>query len=280
LREDGHELACLVRDRTGEGSEYLKGLGAELFEGNVLDAGSLAAAAAGTQAVVHLVGIIFERRGHSFEQVHLQGTRNVLAAAAQAGASRFIFMSALGTGPDAETGYHRTKWAAEEAVRQSGIDYTIFRPSIIYGRGGEFIHMLAGMIRVLPLIPVIGDGRYLMQPIAVGDVAACFAASLTSAKTAGQTYEIGGPEQLSYNAMIDTLCLHLGKSRFKMYTPVALVKPVAWLSQRLQKKPFLTMDQLKMLLADNVCDITRMKEDLGVDPVAFSEGLRGVVTEG
>lgn len=273
LAADGHELKCLVRASGSESAGYLKGLGAEVAEGDILSVKSLANGARGCDTAMHLVGIILERRGASFEQIHVDGTRNMLTAAKQAGITRFAHMSALGTGPGASAAYHKTKWQAEEDVRASGLDYTIFRPSIIYGPGGEFINMLARQVRLLPVVPVIGNGRYRMQPISVDDVAACFAASLTTQTAVNKVYEIGGPEALSYNEMIDTLCRVMGKRRLKAHVPVALVRPVAWLSEKTMPKPLLTNDQLNMLLGDNLCDITAMREELGVEPVAFAAEL-------
>jgi NADH dehydrogenase len=273
LAEDGHELRCLVRSTESESTWYLKGIGADVVEGDILSVKSLASGAGGCDAVIHLVGIIFERRGAGFEQVHVEGTRNMLAAAKQAGVRRFVHMSALGTRADATGAYHRTKWDAEEDVRASGLDYTIFRPSTIYGPGGEFINMLAGQVRRLPLVPVIGDGHYRMQPISVFDVAACFSVCLQKPAATGKVYEIGGPEALSYNEMIDIICRVMGKRRAKLHIPVAGMRPVAWLSERLMPKPLLTVDQLNMLLGDNVCDIKAMRRELGVEPVAFEEGL-------
>ncbi len=280
LLEDGHELRCLVRSEGSDETWFLKGLGAELAVGDILDPGSLAHAAAGCDAVIHLVGIIFERRGASFEQVHVEGTRNVLAAAKQAGAGRFVHMSALGTRSGAASAYHRTKWDAEEDVRASGLEYTIFRPSTIYGPGGEFIDMLARQVRMLPVVPVIGNGRYRMQPISVFDVAACFADCLSKAAAVNRVYEIGGPEAISYNELIDAICRVMGKRRLKAHIPVALVKPVAWLSELIMPKPLLTMDQLKMLLGDNVCDITAMREELGVEPARLAEALPAALHAG
>lgn len=276
LIQDRRQVTCLVRRRDSDSARYLSGLGAELAAGDILDAESMAAGARGADALVHLVGIIFERQGVSFEDIHYQGTMNALAAASVAGVSRFVHMSALGTGPDAESVYHRTKWAAEEAVRASGLPFTIFRPSTIYGPGGDFIHMLASQVKILPVVPVIGDGRYRMQPIWVDDVAACFSACLDRPGTVGRTYELGGPQQLIYDEMIDTICRVLGKSRFKIHIPVALVRPVAWLSERMQSQPLLTTDQLKMLLNDNICDISAMQRELGVDPVPFAQGLKAM----
>lgn len=277
LVEDGHELRCLVRDTEAEASWFLKGIGAEVAEGDIHVSHSLASGAAGCDAVIHLVGIIFEGPGASFEQVHVEGTRNMLLAADAAGIRRFIHMSALGTREGAGAAYHRTKWDAEEVVRASGLDYTIFRPSIIYGPGGEFINMLRRQIRLLPVVPVIGNGRYRMQPISVGDVATCFSASLTTPGAVNKVYEIGGPAALTYNEMIDIICRVMGKRRAKVHVPVALVRPVAWLSEKVMPMPLLTRDQLSMLLGDNVCDITAMREELGVEPVLFEEGLRGIL---
>lgn len=272
LIDEGHEVTCLVRSQ--KSSDALKKLGARLAVGDILNAESVAPAARGCDAFIHLVGIIFERRGASFEDIHVQGTINALAAASMAGISRFVHMSALGTGPDAGSAYHRTKWQGEEAVRASGLGYTIFRPSVIYGPGGEFINMLASQVRTMPGVPVIGNGRYRMQPIAVQDVTACFCGCLGNAKTLGQVYEIAGPDQLSYNEMIDILCAVMGKRRLKIHIQVAMVWPVAWLSERLQRQPLLTTDQLRMLLKDNICDIDRMRQDFGLEPVPFEEGLR------
>jgi NADH dehydrogenase len=271
--EDGHQIRCLARSTESEDTWFLQGIGAEVVEGDIQVAKSLAAGAAGCDAIIHLVGIIFERRNAGFEQVHVQGTRNVLAAARQAGIRRFVHMSALGTRSGATAAYHRTKWDAEEDVRASGLDFTIFRPSTIYGPGGEFINMLARQARLSPVLPVIGDGSYRMQPISVFDVAACFSNCLEKTGAVGKIYEIGGPEALTYNDMIDILCQVMGKRRRKVHIPVSVVRPVAWLSEKIMPRPLLTTDQLNMLLGDNVCDITPMREELGVEPVAFAEGL-------
>ncbi|MHB9111285.1 MAG: complex I NDUFA9 subunit family protein [Thermoleophilia bacterium] len=278
LAEDGHEIRCLVRDTETEATRFLKGIGAEVVEGDIHVSHSLASGAAGCDTVIHLVGIIFEGPGGSFEQIHVEGTRNMLAAADAAGIKRFVHMSALGTRSGAGAAYHRTKWDAEEVVRASGLGYTIFRPSIIYGPGGEFINMLARQIRLMPVVPVIGNGRYRMQPISVDDVAAAFSSSLTTAAAVNKIYEIGGPEALSYDEMVDTICRVMGKRRVKAHVPVALVRPVAWLSEKVMPKPLLTRDQLAMLLGDNVCDISAMREELGVKPVSFANGLQDVLT--
>ena len=273
----GHQLKCLSMGAEGPDADYLRELGAEIVTGNILDASSVAAAAAGAEVVVHLVGIIFQRRGATFEQIHVSGTMNALAAASVAGARQYIHMSALGTGPDADSAYFQTKWTAEEWVRASGLDYTIFRPSTIVGPGGEFINMLLGQVRRTPFVPVIGNGNYRMQPVSVFDVAACFTNCINNPKAMNQVYELGGADQLTYNAMMEIIFKAMGKRRVRTHIPVFMVKPVAWLGEHMMSKPLLTTDQLKMLLKDNICDITRMREDLGVDPMPFKQAVRAAL---
>ena len=164
LRAEGYAVRCLVR----RGSERdLRGFGAiERVEGDVMARQSLDDGMTGCDAVVHLVGIIHERPaiGSTFERVHLQGTQNVLDAAAAAGARRYVHMSALGSRPGARSRYHQTKWAAEEAVRSSPLPWTIFRPSIIDGRGG--LHEVQGE-------GVVGEHPVIEPPAAIDYVSGC-----------------------------------------------------------------------------------------------------------
>lgn len=275
LLASGHQVTCLVREPDSAKARILAEKGAALTAGDVTDAGSLMAAttAAGAEAFVHLVGIIFQSHGATFEQVHRQGTLNALAAAKAAGASRFIFMSALGAGPDAPSDYLKSKWECEEAVRAASIPYTIFRPSVIYGRGGEFIHMLVSQVKIMPLVPVVGNGRYRMQPVAATDVAGAVDASLERPVAAGKVYELGGPDALLYTEMIDILVQSLNKWRLKLYLPVSLMRLAAFIAEKTQRQPLLTRDQIRMLLVDNVCDISAARKDLGFAPANFFQGI-------
>lgn len=271
--DDGYRLTCLARSHECAEARFLRSLGAEVRVGDILNADSIAGAAEGAHAIIHLVGIIFERQGATFEEIHVKGTMNAVGAATVLGVDRYLHMSALGSRPNAGTAYHRSKWKAEEEVRASGLNYTIFRPSIIYGPGGEFINMLLRQVRLAPLVPVIGSGRYLLQPISVFDVAACYSSAIDNRKTAGQVYDLGGPQAMSYNEMIDAISGVLKKRRLKAHIPLPVIRLAAWLSEKLMPKPLLTPDQLKMLLEDSTCDISRMKEDFGFEPRPFIEGL-------
>jgi uncharacterized protein YbjT (DUF2867 family) len=236
---------------------------------------------AGCDAVIHLVGIIREHRATNatFERVHVEGTRNVLEAAKAAGVPRYLHMSALGTRPGAASRYHRTKWAAEEAVRGSSLGWTIFRPSIIYGRGDGFITLLASMVRRLPTVPVIGSGRQRLQPIAVEGVAEGFAGALERPATIKQTYEVGGPDAVTMLDLLDLIGRALGRRRVrKIHVPLGVMTPMAKLLHSLPGFP-VTPDQLLMLGEDSVCDPRPFFDAFQLEPVPLAVGLERMLAQ-
>ncbi len=274
LTAAGHTPRCLVR----RGSEKKLALdsGIEVHHGDVTEPATLKGALEGCDAVIHLVGIIreFPGRGITFEQMHAAATRHMVAAAKAQGVRRYLQMSANGTREDAATVYHRTKWAAEEAVRASGLDWTIFRPSLIFGPKDEFVNMIAGMIRSLPVVPVLGDGRYRMSPVAVEDVAAGFVGALEHPETAGRTFHCCGPESHSYDELIDLVGAALGRPRpAKLHHPLFLMKPMIALLEAIPQFP-VTSGQLKMLLEGNVCDPADWAAAFGLDPTPFAKGVK------
>ena len=195
--------------------------------GDVLQPDGLVSCAEGCAAIVHLVGIIREHRarGVTFDRLHVRATENMLAVAKAAGVKRYVQMSALGTRPDARSAYHRSKWQAEEAVRASDTDWTIFRPSIIFGRGDEFISVLATMVRRYPVVPVLGDGNYRLQPIAVEQVAEGFVQALRNPLSVGQTYDVAGPEPYRLVEILEQIGAALGRATVrKVHVPLGAVK--------------------------------------------------------
>jgi len=277
LRAHGYAVRCLVR----RGSELdLRGLEAiERVEGDVLSPAALERDMEGCDTVVHLVGIIREEPAtlSTFERIHTQGTINVLEAAATTGVRRYVHMSALGVRPGARAHYHRSKWAAEEAVRASPIPWTIFRPSIIYGRGDQFVNMLAGLIRRYPVVPVIGSGQQRLQPVPVEHVAEAFARAVELPASVKHTYDIGGPDAVTMVQLLDLIGAALGRSRVrKAHAPIGLVRPMARLLHRLPGFP-LTPDQLLMLEEDNVCDPQPFYATFGLSPLPLATGLRAML---
>ena len=274
----GHIVRCLVR-RGSEGD--LRGFGAiARIEGDVLVRAGLEEGMAGCDAVIHLVGIIREHpaAGVTFERVHVDGTLNVLEAAKAVGIRRYLHMSALGTRAGAAARYHQTKWAAEEAVRASALAWTIFRPSIIYGRGDGFVTMLASMVRRLPVVPVIGSGLQRLQPVPVEQVAAGFEGGLELPATIHRTYEVGGPEAVTMLELLDLIGHALGDRRVrKVHVPLGVMKPLARVLHPLPGFP-VTPDQLLMLGEDSVCDPRPFLEAFQLEPVPLAEGLEHMLS--
>ncbi|MBI2447290.1 MAG: complex I NDUFA9 subunit family protein [Candidatus Omnitrophica bacterium] len=265
------KVRCVVRSTSN--ARILESQGIEVHKGDVTDMVSLNGACKGIDTVIHLVGIIKEGKGITFENVHCEGTVNILEESKKSGVKRFIHMSALGTRANAVSRYHKTKWRSEEAVRESGLNYTIFRPSIICGPEDEFVNMFAAMMRRSPIIPVIGSGIHKMQPIYVEDVASSFLNAVDSNKTIGRIYELGGPEALTFNDILKTIADVMGKKTILLHIPTGIMRPVAWLMEHALPNPPVTREQLIMLNEDNTCDISAMQNNLGIHPIPFRDAI-------
>ncbi len=272
MRREGLAVRALVR--SPEKAQKLKELGVEVVAGDIDNRTSLEKAAAGVERVVHLVGIIQETQSASFRSVHVEGTRNMVHAAKSSGVRHFFYQSALGTRPGAKSQYHKTKWQAEEIVRESGVPYTIMRPSLIYGPGDQFTLRLAEIIRQSPVLPVIGSGKSKVQPIFIDDVVDCIIKAVTSDSFLNEIYEIGGPEQLTYEDVTRAIAEAMGINRPAVHMPMLFMKPMARVLESVFSKPPITTEQLIMLQEDNICSITDICDACGREPVKFQEGLR------
>jgi uncharacterized protein YbjT (DUF2867 family) len=279
LVSSGFLVRCLVRP----GSEAaLRGFESiDRVPGDILKPEGLVQAAEGSAALVHLVGIIREHRtrGVTFDRLHRQATENALRVAREAGIPRYLHMSALGTRSNARSAYHRTKWRAEEAVRASGLEWTIFRPSIIFGRDDEFISVLARMVRRFPAVPVLGDGQYRLQPIPVEQVAEGYARALRKSASIGRTYEVGGPEPHRFVDILDMIGQAVGRSKVrKIHAPLAVVKAATRALQWLPAYP-VSQDQITMLEEESVvADPEQFFGDFGLTPQPLMAGLRRMLT--
>jgi NADH dehydrogenase len=177
-------------------------------------------------------------------------------------------LSGLGARADAPSGYHRTKFESEEIVRKSGMRWTIFRPSIIFGPGDEFHPLIADLVH-RPIVPVIDGGRALLQPVSLRNVAEPIARAATMPETQGKVYEVGGPERIAFIDIMRAVARHYGVWPNTMSVSSRFVKPMVKLAQRFRGFP-LTLDELYMLLEDNVCDAEAFTTTFGVtlDPYA------------
>lgn len=270
----GRPLRLLVRNRS-EPASLADGADVELVEGDVTDPVSLRGAMDGCEAVIHLVAIISEQGGATFDGVIRRGTENVVAAAQEAGVRRFLHMSAMGTRDDPRYGYFQAKWRAEQAVKDSGLAWTIFRPSVIFGPGDEFINTLASLVKVAPIIPVVGDGKSKFQPVAVGEVAEAFINALVDPATNGHVYELGGGQIYGYEQMLDVIAAKLGKKKPKIKIPIAVMMPIVKLSKALPAalRPPVTEEQLRMLAIDNATSDSATAELIGRPPLTLEEGI-------
>jgi len=273
LLRRGHDVCVLARRPDDARSRFNRPVPA--VAGDLADGAALASAFAGRDAVVHLVGIINEKEGRSFDAVHRQGTENVAAAAKAAGARRLLHMSAMGSSADAPSEYGKTKAAGEEAARRSGLDATIFRPSVIFGAGDGFATTLAGVVRLSPLVvPVIGPGTVRFMPVSIRDVARIFADALEKPETAGRTFELGGPETLSLNEIYHEIAAALGHpGKPLVHLPVWYGRILATLMSPLPSPP-LTRDQLRSLSRDNIGDTEPTAETFGAPAAKFGAGIR------
>jgi NADH dehydrogenase len=244
--------------------------------GDVTDREAVEFAAQGTSAIVHLVGIIreFPKRGVTFERLHVAATRNAVDAARRWEIPRFVHMSALGARPGAPTGYFDTKGRAEEYARQSGLAWTIFRPSVIFGPGDQFLNELAAILSKAPFVPVPGDGSYRLQPVFIGDLVKGIADALQRPDTEGKVFEVGGPERISYAELLDKVAESAGRRAGKVRIPLSVMRPLVRRLERFRKFP-LTTDQLEMLLAENICDAGPFYSTFGFTPLSLSDYLSG-----
>jgi uncharacterized protein YbjT (DUF2867 family) len=272
LRAHGMDVRALVRRPERAGS--LRTLGVEVAAGDINDTASLHAAVAGCDAVVHLVAIL-KGAPEEFERVMTRGTESLVAAAKEAGVERFVLMSALGT--DEQTKdlipYFAAKWAMEQEVGRSGLAFTTFRPSFVFGRGGA-LPTFVRQVRYSPVVTVIGDGAQRIQPIWIDDVAEYFACALERPDTAGRTFDLGGPDVVSWDELYRRIASTLGKRRRLVHVPFALARAGAALTQWLPGAP-LTTDQIAMIEAgDNAVSNTDAADTFQLPLVPLAEQLR------
>jgi uncharacterized protein YbjT (DUF2867 family) len=271
-RDAGFPVRAIVRDPKSAVP------GCEIFHGNVIHAPSLEGAFDDVKCVIHLVGIIHAWRENTFERAHVEATRNVLDAAKKAGVKRYLHMSALGTRADGRSRYHQTKWAAEELVRRSGLAWTIFRPSLIYGPGDISINALAKLLRRLPFVPVLGSGNSNIQPISVENVAKCFVEAVRNDDSVGKTYDLCGPVAFTWNELYDKLLTFYGLRKPKLHLPLPVARMQAAVFEKLLPNPPFNRDQLIMTEEDNVGDPEPAERDFLLVQESFEQGLARYLT--
>ncbi len=253
LAEAGARICVAGRDP--ERGLFLKPMGdvgqIVLTQANLRDDASVAAAIEGAEAVVNMVGLLFERGRQTFAAVHARGAERVAAAAQAAGVKRLVHVSAIGADPASPSAYARTKGAGEAAVRRAFEGASVIRPSIVFGPEDDFFNRFAALAQLSPVLPLIDGGHTRFQPVYVGDVAAAVLRILERPETAGRTFELGGPRVYSFRELMALVLSETGRRRLLVPVPAVLASFEAWFLEFLPKPP-LTRDQVRLLASDNV----------------------------
>ncbi|MDW8046860.1 MAG: NAD-dependent epimerase/dehydratase family protein [Chloroflexota bacterium] len=203
------------------------------------------------------------KKGWTFERVDLGGTKNLVDEAREAGVHHYIDLSGVGAAPNARYHWFRCKWEEEQYIAASGLGYTVFRPSWVYGPGDNSLNRFLSFARFLPFVPVVGNGKMRVNPVFVEDVAAHVQAAVERGPQ-NAVFEIGGPEVLTMDDVIRTALRVAGKRRFLLHQPVPLMKAVAAVAQFLPGRP-LTPDAIDFITQDAVADIGPLRATFGLE---------------
>lgn len=264
LLEAGHVVTAVSRkgakSSTASGKNLGTVTGVKYVVADVGSGSGVLDAVRGCDVIVNLVGIIAQRGEQTFQRVHVDGTRRLIEAAESLGIKRFVQMSALGAAAGAASRYSATKFEAEELLRKSDLEWTIFRPSLIFGVGDDFFGRVLKNLVATPVVPQIGDGLFPFRPVWVGDVAQCFAQALSNPATIGQTYDLVGPKEYTFRQLLDLEMDALGARKPVVPAPIFLMDLAVPLMQILGSLAPITTDQYAMLKAGNTADPTKMQQ--------------------
>lgn len=270
----GDDVRCLVRTHSDRG--LLHGVSATIVVGDVSDAPSLREAVRGVEAIVHCAATTSETSPGfaASRRTNVEGTRNLLEACAAHSLRRFVLVSTQSANEQNIGAYGRTKLEAERVVAASGVPFTIVRPSTVYGPGARGLFAKMGRyVATLPVIPIIGNGRQTFRPIYVADLVTAILSCLDADTAAGQTYDLGGPEGVSFERFIDGIGEALGRKPMKVRVPVPICLGLARMLALVAKNPPLTVDNIVGVTQMRECDISGAQRDLGFDPITFREGI-------
>jgi NADH dehydrogenase len=278
LVDDGFQVR--VAARHPEAADAALPESVERVRADVRDAGSVAGALEGAEAVVNAVGLYLERSGETFAATHVDGARRVAEQAAEAGIPALVHISGIGVDPASRSRYVRARANGETAVREAFGQATILRPSVLFGPGDAFFNSLAQIARMAPVFPLFGHGDTRLQPVFVGNVAAAVAKALVLPDAQGQTYELGGPRSYTYRNLIKLLLEQIGLKRTLLPVPFVFWEAQAAMMQVLPKPP-VTHDQIVLMKRDNVPTLgVPGFADLGIEPASVETILPTYVGPG
>src|SRR5438874_5030646 len=245
LSEGGHEVVLIARGIDQRDESVRRLAGASFAPIGIDDEDKLASVFAGCDGVAHCAGINREIGNQTYQRVHVEGTRNVVNAARRAGVKKVVLLSFLRARPNCGSGYHESKRAAEEIVRSSGLDYTVLKAGVIYGRGDHMLDHLSHALRTFPLFALVGLKDTFMLPLAVEDLVRIVQASLLEGRLSRQTVAVTGPERLALGEVARRVARAIGKRAYLVPTPVLLHYFFAWCFERVMKIPLISVAQVR-----------------------------------
>jgi NADH dehydrogenase len=268
----GRPVAALVRDRRD--AARLRGLAVPVCCADTIDGGPLAEACSGVEQVVHLAGTFRESGRETFDAAHKDGTRRLVAAARRAGVHHFLYISTLGAAPDRIYPFVRSKWLGEGEVRGGGVPFTILRPSLLFGEGDRFLTPLTRLLRVSPYAVIPARERLRCQPLWIGDLVTCLMRALDLGVGKGAVIPLAGPEQVTFEGVVDQVQKRLGTSRPKLRLPISLAASLTLVLERVLNSPPLTSGILDVWRLGAITDRHSVRKAYGFTPMPLSEGLR------
>jgi NADH dehydrogenase len=277
LAEQGIRPRCLVRDPQ-RAAALFPGLPLEIVQGDTRQAQTLAGAVSGVETIIHAAFLTADRKetpANSYAATNIEGTSSLVRAAQEAGVARFIEMSGLGTRRDTPGSYMQGRYLAEQLVRESGLVWTIVQPSVLFGPDAPFLKGLVALIRTSPVVPLLGGGQVLFQPIHVEDVVNVVLHLLaTPASGSRQALPIGGPARFTFTQIIIALLHAMQRRRLLLPMPLSLAGVGATLMQAVLPHPPLTRAALTLFSFDNITDLDSVERLTGVAPRSFERFLQ------
>jgi uncharacterized protein YbjT (DUF2867 family) len=277
LSDQGSRPRCLVRD-VGRAALLFASEQVELVQGDTTRPETLAGALPGVDIIVHAAFLTADRKetpGNRYRATNVEGTTNLVRAASGAGVGRFIEISGLGTCPSTPGSYMQGRYLAEEVVKESSLAWTIIQPSVLFGEDAPFLKGLCGLIRASPVVPLIGGGKVLLQPVSVEDVVDVVLSVLASPEQSNRrTLTIGGPARYSFAQIIESLLQSMQKRRITLPVPLPLLDSAAALLQALLPRPPLTRAALTLFSCDTITDLDSVERQCGFTPRSFERFLQ------
>jgi NADH dehydrogenase len=264
LASEGHDVVIVARGAGGRKQAFADMPNVSWVRSGLDNVAALTQAFSGCDGVAHCAGINREIGSQTYDAVHVRGTSNVVQAARAAAVSRITMLSFLRARPACGSGYHESKFAAEEIVRGSGIDYTILKAGVIYGEGDHMLDHLSHAFFTFPLFALVGFRDRPLRPVAVADVVSICRAALIDGRLSNRTVAVLGPEQLLLREAVQRVAAVVGRRPLFFRAPIWFHLIVGWITEKLMTTPMVSLAQVR-ILSEGIVDPSGMTDELPQD---------------